>query len=41
MSKPDDWFDPMPEAEAPKPKRLRDALKPAAESTPPEDALPL
>lgn len=44
MSKPEDWFEPVaqtdakPEAEAPKPKKLRDALKPAAESTPPEDA---
>ena len=43
MSKPEDWFDPIAKdeakpSEAAKPKKLRDALKPAAESTPPEDA---
>lgn len=43
MSKPEDWFEPVAKdeakpSEAAKPKKLRDALKPAAESTPPEDA---
>lgn len=50
MSKPEDWFEPVaqsdakPEAEVAKPKKLRDALKPAADDTPPEaatEALPL